>query len=79
MLTRFTVGQALEELIGPEEIKEGSVEWEGREVPRKMSAREILNLTVCEPPSGREHSRSRPCASSARRTSSAVRTSWASG
>ncbi|MFJ4108643.1 class I SAM-dependent DNA methyltransferase [Oerskovia enterophila] len=52
VLTRFTVGQALVELIGPDEVKEGSVEWEGREVPRKMSAREILNLTVCEPALG---------------------------
>ncbi len=52
VLTRFTVDQALVELIGPDEVKEGSVEWEGREVPRKMSAREILNLTVCEPALG---------------------------
>ncbi|WP_336724682.1 class I SAM-dependent DNA methyltransferase [Cellulosimicrobium cellulans] len=52
VLTRFTVSQALVELIGPDEVKEGSVEWEGREVPRKMSAREILDLTVCEPALG---------------------------
>lgn len=52
VLTRFTVSQALAELIGPDEVKEGSVEWEGREVPRKMSAREILDLTVCEPALG---------------------------
>ena len=52
VLTRFTVSQALVELIGPDEVKEGSVEWEGREVPRKMTAREILDLTVCEPALG---------------------------
>ncbi|MFB8229909.1 class I SAM-dependent DNA methyltransferase [Cellulosimicrobium sp. NPDC055967] len=52
VLTRFTVSQALVELIGPDEVKEGSVEWEGREVPRTMSAREILDLTVCEPALG---------------------------
>ena len=52
VLTRFTVDQALVELIGPDHVKEGSIEWEGREVPRTMSAREILDLTVCEPALG---------------------------
>ncbi|WP_402374550.1 class I SAM-dependent DNA methyltransferase [Isoptericola rhizosphaerae] len=52
VLTRFTVSQALVELIGPDDPDPESVEWKGREIPRKLSAREILDLTVCEPALG---------------------------
>lgn len=52
VLTRFTVGQALVELIGPDSADETSVEWAGREIPRRMTAPEILDLTVCEPALG---------------------------
>ncbi|MDO8147500.1 class I SAM-dependent DNA methyltransferase [Isoptericola sp. b515] len=52
VLTRFTVSQALVELIGPDDPDPESVEWKGREIPRKLEAREILDLTVCEPALG---------------------------
>ncbi|MGC3954925.1 MAG: restriction endonuclease [Propionicimonas sp.] len=52
VLTRFVVGQALVELIGPDSADPDSIEWSGREIPRKLSAREILDLTVCEPALG---------------------------
>ena len=52
VLTRFVVEQALAELTGPEAADPDSIEWSGRQIPRTLSAREILDLTVCEPALG---------------------------
>ncbi len=52
VLTKFVVGQALEELLGPEDRTKERPFADQMELPPELSSEEILSLTVCEPALG---------------------------